>query len=58
MNCDYYSVLYRDIYLAQHMTLGNALLFVEALFQKFYNESCSYTIKKEDTEQDGVCDGT
>lgn len=48
MNIDYYSVLYNDIVLAQHMTLENALLFVKALFQEYYNElDSAYTIRKE-----------
>jgi hypothetical protein len=48
MNIDYYSVWYKDICsLAEHMSLENALLFVEALFHKYYNESTEYTIRKE-----------
>lgn len=50
MNCDYYSVLYKTIVLAEHMTIGNALLFVEALFNKYFNEpDVEYIIKKEPT---------
>lgn len=47
MNLDYYSVWYGTVLLADHMSLGNALLFIEALFHKFWNESDSYVIKKE-----------
>lgn len=47
MDIDYYSVWYKEVLLADHMSLGNALLFVEALFHKFWNESDEYTIRKE-----------
>ena len=46
MGCDYYSVWYGTVMLADHMTLDNALLFIKALFEKFWNEDCAYIIKK------------
>lgn len=47
MNSEYYRILFHDIVLADHMTLGTALILLEALFQKFYNEpSAQYTIEK------------
>ena len=55
MTCDYYSVLYGELVLAQHMTLETAMLLVEAMFQKFWAEgNLSYTIKKEETENETV----
>ena len=57
MNSDYYRILFHDIVLADHMTLETALILLEALFQKFYNEpTCAYTIEKtnndtEDTDE-------
>ena len=54
MGCDYYSVMYSNIPLAQHMTLENALIFIEALFQKFFEEDdISYSIKREPPEPFG-----
>lgn len=51
MNCDYYSVLYGDLVLAKHMTLETAMILVEALFQKFFDEeNVAYTIKQEPPE--------
>lgn len=47
MNSEYYRILFHDIVLADHMTLGTALILLEALFQKFYNESSGqYIIEK------------
>lgn len=47
MNSDNYRILFHDIVLADHMSLGIALLFLETLFQKFCNEpSVQYIIEK------------
>lgn len=57
MGCDTYSVWYKELMLADKMSLENAMIFVEALFQKFWRESGEYTIKKnevEDTEENNV----
>lgn len=52
MNSDYYRIFFHDIVLADHMTLGTALILLEALFQKFYNEpSGQYTIEKLEAEE-------
>ena len=54
MGCDYYSVWYGEVLLAEHMSIGNACLFIEALFQKFYNEpDLMYTIKRETPVESG-----
>jgi len=51
MSSEYYRILFRDIVLADHMTLGTALILLEALFQKFYNEPTgAYTIEKMEEE--------
>ena len=51
MSSEYYRILYHDIVLADHMTLGTALILLEALFQKFSNEpSGQYTIEKSPEE--------
>lgn len=53
MNADYYRILFHDIVLADNMTLGTALILLEALFQKFYNEpNCQYTIEKIERQED------
>lgn len=47
MTCDYYRVLYRDIVIAERMTLETACILVKALFEHFWKEqSCQYTIEK------------
>ena len=47
MACDYYRVLYRDIVIAERMTLETACILVKALFEHFWEEpSCQYTIEK------------
>ena len=49
MNEYEYSVLYGDVVLARGMTLGTALLLVEAMMQKYFNENpLEYSIKRED----------
>lgn len=48
MGCDTYSVAWGEVILAKGMSLENAMLFVEALFQKFWNDpACFYTIVRE-----------
>ena len=54
MNCDYFRVLYNDIVLVDYMTLENALLFVKALFEKFWQEPGGYKIEKMDGGQNDV----
>lgn len=52
MSSDYYRILFHDIVLADHMTLGTALILLEALFQKFNNEpSGQYIIEKIEAEE-------
>jgi len=52
MNYDYYRVRYRDVVLAERMSLECALVFVEALFMKFYGETdAQYTIEREQNEE-------
>jgi len=46
MNCDYYRILFHDIVIAEKMTLETALLLLKALFEKFWQDSCQYTIEK------------
>jgi hypothetical protein len=49
MGCDYYSVKIDDTVIAKGMSLGNAVIFVKALFEEWYNEpSLSITIVKEE----------
>ena len=55
MNEYEYSVLYGNVVLARGMTLGTALLLVEAMMQKYFNENpLEYSIKREDNR---VCCG-
>lgn len=52
LGCDTYSVLYNDVALASGMSLEDAMIFVEALFKKYWNEpNQKYSIEKE-TERD------
>ena len=49
MNEVLYSVLYNDVVLAKGMTLGTALLLIEAMMQKYHNEcELEYKIRRED----------
>ena len=49
MGCDYYSVKIDDTVMARGMSLGNAVIFVKALFEEWYKEpSISITIVKEE----------
>lgn len=52
MNCDYYRVMFHDIVIADHMALDTALILLKALFEKFWNESCQYTIEKESEDDE------
>lgn len=46
---DYYSVKIDDVIIARGMSLGNAVIFVKALFEEWYEEpSMSVTIVKEE----------
>ena len=53
MNSEYYRILFHDIVLADHMTLGTALILLEALFQKFYNEPGGQYVVEKMTEEEG-----
>lgn len=47
MGCDYYRILYNDVVIAEHMTIGTTLIVLKALFAEFQNEpSCTYTVEK------------
>lgn len=49
MNENEYSVIVDDVKIACEMTLGNALILVEALFQKWHNEvDMRISIQRED----------
>ena len=51
MGCDYYTVLYGGIILAEKMTLETALLLVKAMFEKFYSDpALYYTIQRMDMD--------
>ena len=53
MACDYYSVWYGNVMIADHMFLDDALLLVKALFEKYWDDpSVFYTIKKNAGEVD------
>ena len=52
MTCDYYRILFRDIVIAEKMTLDTALLLMKALFQNYYNEpTLQYTLEKMEEEE-------
>lgn len=52
MSEDSYRILFHDIVLADHMTLSTALILLEALFRKFYNEpSGQYIIEKMEEQE-------
>lgn len=53
MGCDTYSVWYKDMLLADKMSLENALIFVKALFEHFWQESDSYIIRKNEVKENG-----
>ena len=51
MSCDTYSVFWREVCLARGMSLEHAMLFVEAMFTKWFNEpDAEYTIKREERD--------
>lgn len=52
MGCDYYSVWYGEVMLADHMSLENALIFIKALFERFWNEDSAYIVKKTGCRQE------
>ena len=52
MNINYYRVKYRDIILAERMSLENALIFVKAMFYEHHMEPILYyTIEKMKYEE-------
>ena len=54
MEIEYYSVWRGNTKLADNMTLEDALIFVEALFLKFYNDPVrQYTIMKGNENKRG-----
>lgn len=46
MGEDYFAVYYENTKLADHMTLGNALLFIEAYFQKYWRDNFVLSLHK------------
>lgn len=57
MPIDTYSVWYGNVLLADSMSLENALIFVDGLFRKFWNETAAYTIKKNERREDNPATG-
>ena len=56
MGISYYNVIMKDNVIAQHMELQDAMIFVEALFQKYYLEpKLAITIVREDISGDLNC---
>ena len=53
MNTDYFAVYCDSVKLADNMTLGMALLLVEAYFQKYPGNGLKLTIQRKD--DDKVC---
>ena len=52
MNSVYFRVLYKDVVLAERMSLEIACILVKALFQEWWNEpEAQYTIEKMKTEE-------
>ena len=48
MDCDTYSVMIGSVIIAKEMSIGNAMILVEALFTKWYEEKdLKITIAKE-----------
>lgn len=48
MGCDTYSVMIDSVVIAKGMSIGNALILVEALFIKWYEETdLKITVVKE-----------
>lgn len=51
MGCDTYSVIIDNVVIAKGMSIGNAMILVEALFNKWYEEKdLKITIAKEAEE--------
>lgn len=51
MGCDTYSVMIDNVVIAKGMSIGNAMVLVEALFNKWYEEKdLKITIAKEAEE--------
>jgi len=46
MNERYYRVLCDGLVIAEHMTLELALLLIQAMFEKFWEDPASYTIEE------------
>jgi hypothetical protein len=52
MGEDYFAVYCGEIKLADHMTLGTALLFIEAYVQKYWRDNFVMSLHKVDDESD------
>lgn len=49
MNTDYYEVWLHDIKIASHMLIEDAIIFIKALFNEYYNDKgLAILIKKEE----------
>ena len=48
MGCDTYSIIMDNVIIAKGMSIGNAMILIEALFNKWYEEKdLKITIAKE-----------
>jgi hypothetical protein len=57
LSCDYYQIYVDNICIAKYVTLDYAVIFVEAIFNKFYNETdLRVTIQKMNFNTE-ACDG-
>lgn len=52
MGEEYYAVYCDETKLADHMTLGTALLFIEAYFQKYWRDNYIMSLKRVSDEND------
>ena len=53
MGCDTYSVLVEKICVGQGMSIDNAVIFLKALMQEFYNEpTLSITVQRESPKEE------
>lgn len=53
MNCDYYSVYENGTCIAQNLSLEHALLFLKALFERYWSEpGLSYAIMRQTERQE------
>lgn len=51
MGCDTYSIMIGEVVIAKGMSIEHALIFIEALYNKYYNErSMKITIMQEPRE--------